>query len=119
MLSCAGVDRLQTAMRGASGKLPGTDAHVHIWQSIMSVRSSDRNMVLVIETFRRADNFKSPGAENISVSKILRFMKYDREHYEELRDDGRLDQDDRRQVYARAWNMMVAWEKVQRKISYS
>ncbi len=89
MLSCAGADRLQTGMRGAFGKPQGTVARVHIGQPIMSVRAKDAHQAPVVEALRRA-KFKFPGRQKIYVSKKWGFTKYNRDKYEEMRQDGRL-----------------------------
>ena len=41
MLSCAGADRLQTGMRGASSKPTGLVARVNIGQILMSIRTKE------------------------------------------------------------------------------
>ncbi|KAH8236317.1 hypothetical protein KR032_000354 [Drosophila birchii] len=143
MLSCAGADRLQTGMRGAFGKPQGTVARVRIGQPIMSVRSSDRYKAQVVEALRRA-KFKFPGRQKmfhpnvaltiafrktinmlfwkpfimkeIYVSKKWGFTKYDRERYEELRDDNRLEQDGCNVKYRPEHGPMAAWEKSQRDV---
>merc|ERR1712080_370350 len=53
MLSCAGADRLQTGLRGASGKPQGTVARVRIGQPLLSVRTHDKHKASVIEALRR------------------------------------------------------------------
>ncbi|MBY0594943.1 uL16 family ribosomal protein, partial [Bacillus bingmayongensis] len=63
-----------------------------IGQPIMSVRSSDRWKAQVIEALRRA-KFKFPGRQKIYVSKKWGFTKYEREEFEQLRDDGRFAND--------------------------
>ncbi|KAI8035658.1 hypothetical protein M5D96_011571 [Drosophila gunungcola] len=98
MLSCAGADRLQTGMRGAFGKPQGTVARVRIGQPIMSVRSSDR--------------YKA----QIYVSKKWGFTKYERERYEELRDDNRLEPDGCNVKYRPEHGPIAAWEKAQRDV---
>ncbi|KAH8308627.1 hypothetical protein KR044_009063, partial [Drosophila immigrans] len=133
MLSCAGADRLQTGMRGAFGKPQGTVARVRIGQPIMSVRSSDRYKAQVIEALRRA-KFKFPGRQKVTylicdlvlqiinfalqiyVSKKWGFTKYERERYEELRDDNRLEPDGCNVKYRPEHGPMAAWEKAQRDV---
>ncbi|KAG2669783.1 hypothetical protein I3760_14G050500 [Carya illinoinensis] len=66
MLSCAGVDRLQTGMRGAFGKPLGTCARVSIGQVLLSVRCKDSNSNHTQEALRRA-KFKFPGRQKIII----------------------------------------------------
>ncbi|RZF40502.1 hypothetical protein LSTR_LSTR000381 [Laodelphax striatellus] len=112
MLSCAGADRLQTGMRGAFGKPQGTVARVRIGQPIMSVRSSDRYKASVIEALRRA-KFKFPGRQKIYVSKKWGFTKYERDQYEALRDEGRLENDGCNVKYRPEHGPLANWKKVQ------
>lgn len=120
-------------MRGAFGKPQGTVARVRIGQPIMSVRSSDRYKAQVVEALRRA-KFKFPGRQKVShhyfvefklliktfdqiyVSKKWGFTKYDRERYEELRDDNRLQQDGCNVKYRPEHGPIAAWEKAQREV---
>ncbi|KAI9585023.1 60S ribosomal protein L10 [Glossina fuscipes] len=118
MLSCAGADRLQTGMRGAFGKPQGTVARVRIGQPIMSVRSSDRFKAQVVEALRRA-KFKFPGRQKIYISKKWGFTKYDRDRYEELRDENRLEPDGCNVKYRPEHGPMSVWEKVQRDVVYN
>merc|ERR1712050_713379 len=92
MLSCAGADRLQTGMRGAFGKPQGTVARIHIGQPLMSVRLREANEANAIEALRRT-KFKFPGRQKIYVSKKWGFTKWNREDYEKMRADGRLQLD--------------------------
>ncbi|XP_006871548.1 PREDICTED: carcinoembryonic antigen-related cell adhesion molecule 16-like [Chrysochloris asiatica] len=75
MLSCAGSDRLQTGMQGASGKPQGTVARVHIGQVIMSIRTKLQNKEHVTEALRRA-KFKFPGCQKIPISKKWGFTSF-------------------------------------------
>ena len=81
----------------------------------MSVRSSDRFKVQVIEVLRR-DKLKFPGRQKIYISKKWGFTKYERERYEELRDDNRLEPDDSNVKYRPEHGPMAAWEKAQREV---
>merc|ERR1719171_2738404 len=92
MLSCAGADRLQTGMRGAFGKPQGTVARVRIGQPLLSVRTHDKHKAAVIEALRRT-KFKFPGRQKIYVSKKWGFTKWNRDEYETMRADGRLQYD--------------------------
>merc|ERR1712212_573491 len=89
MLSCAGADRLQPGMRGAYGKPQGTVARVRIGQPLLSVRTHDKRKASVIEALRRT-KFKFPGRQKIYVSKKWGFTKWNRDEYETMRADGRL-----------------------------
>lgn len=112
---CLVFCRLQTGMRGAFGKPQGTVARVHIGQPIISVRSADRYKAQNIEALRRA-KFKFPGRQKIFVSKNWGFTKFDRERYEELRDEGRLANDGCNVRYRPEHGPMVVWEKTQTQI---
>lgn len=99
-------------MRGAFGKPQGTVARVRIGQPIMSVRSSDRFKAQVIEALRRA-KFKFPGRQKIYVSKKWGFTKYERDQYEDLKNEGRLAQDGCNVRYLPEHGPLNAWKKVQ------
>lgn len=99
-------------MRGAFGKPQGTVARVHIGQPIISVRSADRYKAQVVEALRRA-KFKFPGRQKIYVSKNWGFTKFDRERYEQLRDEGRLAPDGCNVRYRPEHGPMAVWEKTQ------
>jgi len=112
MLSCAGADRLQTGMRGAFGKAQGLVARVRIGQSLMSVRTHDKHKNDVIEALRRS-KFKFPGRQKIYVSKRWGFTKWDREVYQEMRDDGRLVTDGVNVQYLPEHGPLSKWAKTQ------
>ncbi|CAG9808267.1 unnamed protein product [Chironomus riparius] len=111
MLSCAGADRLQTGMRGAFGKPQGTVARVRIGQPIMSVRSSDRYKAQVVEALRRA-KFKYPGRQKIFISKKWGFTKYDRDVYEELKEEKRFIPDGVIVQYLPDHGPLARWMKI-------
>jgi len=92
MLSCAGADRLQTGMRGAFGKPTGLVARVNINQILMSVRTTDKVKDHAIEAFRRC-KFKFPGQQKIIVSRTWGFTGLEREEYQRLRSEGKLQPD--------------------------
>merc|ERR1712083_1215301 len=116
MLPCAGADRLQTGMRGAFGKAHGTAARVRIGQPLMSVRTYDRHKGSVIEALRRT-KFKFPGRQKIYVSKKWGFSKWDREVYDEMRADGRLQPDGSHVKYLPEHGPLSAWCKVQAELA--
>ncbi|XP_060063369.1 large ribosomal subunit protein uL16-like [Ylistrum balloti] len=111
MLSCAGADRLQTGMRGAFGKPQGTVARVHIGQPIMSCRARESNQAAVIEALRRA-KFKFPGRQKIFVSKKWGFTKWEKDVYEEMRQDGRLIPDGVNCQYKPNKGPLSAWKSL-------
>lgn len=78
-------------MRGAFGKPYGLVARVRIGQVIMSVRSKDANKEHVVESLRRA-KFKFPGRQKVILSRKMGFTPFDRERYQELKDNNRLVQ---------------------------
>merc|ERR1719370_635527 len=88
----AGADRLQTGMRGAFGKAHGTAARVRIGQILISVRSHDKFKAECVEALRRS-KFKFSGRQKIFVSKKFGFTKWNRDDYNEMREDGRLKLD--------------------------
>ncbi len=92
MLSCAGADRLQTGMRGAFGKPYGTVARVNIGQVIFSIRSKEANLKAVIEALRRC-KYKFAGRQKIIVSKKWGFTRLEKEEYQRLKEEGRLQPD--------------------------
>jgi len=110
MLSCAGADRLQTGMRGAYGKPQGTVARVNIGQVIMSVRVKDQHRAPVIEALRRA-KYKYPGRQHVLVSKKWGFTKYERDHYEAWRSEGRLISDGVNAKYMAQHGPFTGWIK--------
>merc|ERR1712170_224724 len=116
MSSCAGADRLQTGMRGAFGKPQGTVARVRIGQPLMSVRTYDRHKGSVIEALRRT-KFKFPGRQKIFVSKKWGFTKFEREKYEEMRAQGRLQPDGSHVKYLPEHGPLSAWCKVQAELA--
>merc|ERR1712122_23538 len=116
MLSCAGADRLQTGMRGAFGKPQGTVARVKIGQPLMSVRTYDRHKDSVIEALRRT-KFKFPGRQKIYISKKWGFTKWNREDYEGMRAEGRLQQDGCNVKYLPEHGPLSAWCKVQMELA--
>eukprot|EP00831_Metopus_contortus_P020354 TRINITY_DN18957_c0_g1_i1.p1 TRINITY_DN18957_c0_g1~~TRINITY_DN18957_c0_g1_i1.p1 ORF type:complete len:157 (+),score=42.14 TRINITY_DN18957_c0_g1_i1:109-579(+) len=87
MLSCAGADRLQTGMRHAFGKPLGVVARVHIGQPLLSVRTKDATMPIVVEALRRA-KYKFPGRQRIIYSNKWGFTKLTREEYEKKKTAG-------------------------------
>merc|ERR1712011_49616 len=116
MLSCAGADRLQTGMRGAFGKPQGTVARVKIGQPLMSVRTYDRHKDSVIEALRRT-KFKFPGRQKIYISKKWGFTKWNREDYEGMRAEGRLQQDGSHVKYLPEHGPLSKWCKVQMELA--
>merc|ERR1712008_611861 len=116
MLSCAGVDRLQTGMRGAFGKPQGTVARVRIGQPLMSVRTYDRHKGSVIEALRRT-KFKFPGRQKIFVSKKWGFTKFERDEFEDLRASGRVRTDGSHCKYLPEHGPLAAWCKIQAEIA--
>merc|ERR1712154_644380 len=116
MLSCAGADRLQTGMRGAFGKARGTVARVRIGQPLMSVRSHDKHKAAVIEALRRT-KFKFPGRQKIYVSKKWGFTKWNRDVYETMRADGRLQYDGVNVQYKPEHGPLSAWCKIQAELA--
>lgn len=103
-------------MRGAFGKPQGTVARVRIGQPIMSVRSTDRFKAQVIEALRRA-KFKFPGRQKIYVSKKFGFTKYERDVYEDLKEQGRLAHDGCIVQYRPEHGPLANWKKVQEEIA--
>merc|ERR1711890_52998 len=101
ILSCAGADRLQTGMRGAFGKAQGTVARVRIGQPLMSVRSHEKHKGALIEALRRS-KFKFPGRQKIFISKKWGFTKWDKDVYEDMRAEGRLQPDGVNAKYCRS-----------------
>merc|ERR1719225_1364067 len=116
MLSCAGADRLQTGMRGAFGKPQGLVARGKIGQPLMSVRTYDKHKDSVIEALRRT-KFKFPGRQKIYVSKKWGFTKFERERYEEMRAQGRLQPDGSHVKYLPEHGPLSAWCKVQAELA--
>merc|ERR1711970_20158 len=112
MLSCAGVDRLQTGMRGAFGKPLGTVARVNIGQPIISVRTYDKNKAHVIEALRRA-KFKFPGRQKIFISSKWGFTKYERKDYEKMIASGHLKSDGSSVKYLPEHGPLKRWKKTQ------
>lgn len=92
MLSCAGADRLQTGMRHAYGKPAGKVARVRIGQILMSVRSVDKHKESIILALRRA-KMKFPGRQKIILSRKWGFTEYNRDTYEQMREEGTLQPD--------------------------
>jgi large subunit ribosomal protein L10e len=91
-LSCAGADRLSGGMRGAFGKPYGKVARVHIGQIILSVRAKESNKANVIEALRRA-RAKFPGRQKVVLSRKMGFTKFNKDEYENLKEEGRLKMD--------------------------
>merc|ERR1711964_424094 len=116
MLSCAGADRLQTGMRGAFGKAHGTAARVRIGQILISVRSTDKFKNEVVEALRRS-KFKFSGRQKIYVSKKFGFTKWDRDDYNEMREDGRLKLDGVNVKYMPAHGPLSVWCKTQAELA--
>lgn len=102
-------------MRGAFGKPQGTVARVRIGQPIMSVRSTDRFKAQVIEALRRA-KFKFPGRQKIYVSKKWGFTKYEKDVYEKLKTEGRLQYDGSNVKYRPEHGPLNNWKKVQEQL---
>jgi len=115
MLSCAGADRLQTGMRGAFGKPQGLVARVKIGQPIISIRTSDKLESFVVEALRRA-KFKFPGRQKLFTSRKWGFTKFDRERYEELREQYRLRNDGVSVQYLREHGPLKDWKKIRAKL---
>lgn len=90
MLSCAGADRLQTGMRQSYGKPYGTAARVRIGQILMSIRTKDSFKADAIEALRRA-KFKFNGRQIVVVSKYWGFTKILRTDYNELMEQGKIE----------------------------
>jgi len=103
-------------MRGAFGKPQGTVARVDIGQPIMSVRSSDRHKASVIEALRRA-KFKFPGRQKIYVSKKWGFTKYEKDEYENLKEEGRLENDGCNVKYRPEHGPLVSWKNWQKRLA--
>jgi large subunit ribosomal protein L10e len=103
-------------MRGAFGKPLGTVARVNIGQPIMSVRSSERYKAPVIEALRRA-KFKFPGRQKIYVSKKWGFTKYEKEEYEALKDEGRLENDGCNVKYRPEHGPLDSWKAWQKRLN--
>merc|ERR1711881_621586 len=116
MLSCAGADRLQTGMRGAFGKPQGLVARVKIGQPLMSVRTYDKHKDSVIEALRRT-KFKFPGRQKIYISKKWGFTKWDREEYDEMRANGKLQADGCNVQYLPDHGPLAKWCKVQAELA--
>jgi len=98
-------------MRGAFGKPQGTVARVRIGQPIMSVRSSDRYKAQVVEALRRA-KFKFPGRQKIFISKKWGFTKYDRDVYEQLKEEKRFIPDGVIVQYLPDHGPLARWKKI-------
>merc|ERR1711963_17969 len=116
MLSCAGADRLQTGMRGAFGKPQGTVARVRIGQPLLSVRTHDKHKGSVIEALRRT-KFKFPGRQKIYVSKKWGFTKWNRDEYETMRADGRLQYDGVNVQYKPEHGPPSEWCRIQAELA--
>merc|ERR1712079_535707 len=116
MLSCAGADRLQTGMRGAFGKPQGTVARVRIGQPLLSVRTHDKHKAAVIEALRRT-KFKFPGRQKIYVSKKWGLTKWNRDEYETMRANGRLQYDGVNVQYKPEHGPLSAWCKIQAELA--
>jgi len=116
MLSCAGADRLQTGMRGAYGKAHGTAARVKIGQILLSVRSHDKYKAEVVEALRRS-KFKFSGRQKIFVSKKFGFSKWDRDEYQEMRANGRLQTDGVNVKYMPEHGPLSVWCKTQMSLA--
>lgn len=99
-------------MRGAFGKPQGTVARVRIGQPIMSVRSSDRYKAQVVEALRRA-KFKFPGRQKIFISKKWGFTKYDRDVYEQLKEERRFIPDGVGVQFLPDHGPLARWMKIQ------
>merc|ERR1712107_451236 len=112
----AGADRLQTGMIGAFGKPQGTVARVRIGQPLMSVRTYDRHKGSVIDALRRT-KFKFPGRQKIFVSKKWGFTKFERDDYEEMRANGRLQPDGSHVKYLPEHGPLAKWCKVQAELA--
>merc|ERR1711953_1239596 len=110
MLSCAGADRLQTAMRGAFGKPQGLVARVRIGQPLMSIRIRDHHEAHAYEALRRA-KFKFPGRQKIFTSKKWGFTKFDREQFQEGLQNGTIVTDGVGCQYKPNHGPIAAWKK--------
>lgn len=89
MLSCAGADRLQTGMRGSFGKPLCTAARVSYGKILLSIRSTDARLKIVLEALRRAKD-KIAGAQKVVISKNWGFTGFTREEYQEKLQNGKL-----------------------------
>merc|ERR1712117_678334 len=83
------VSRLGCVARSGSRRAP---SRAWIGQPLMSVRTHDKHKDSVIEALRRT-KFKFPGRQKIYISKKWGFTKWDREVYEEMRANGKLQPD--------------------------
>merc|ERR1711931_361790 len=108
--------RLQPGMRGAFGKAHGTAARVRIGQILISVRSHDKFKAECVEALRRS-KFKFSGRQKIFVSKKWGFTKWDREEYNEMREDGRLKLDGVNVKYMPAHGPLSVWCKTQAELA--
>ena len=116
-------------MRGAFGKPQGTVARVNIGQTIMSIRSKENHQASCLEAFRRA-KFKFPGRQKVTgyltgvmllfflyvqivVSKKWGFTKYDKEDYDEMRQNGRLIPCGAHAKYIAEHGPLAEWERMQ------
>merc|ERR1739845_26168 len=116
MGSCAGADRLQTWNERCIWQAPrycGSRTH---WTTFDSVRTYDRHMGSVIEALRRT-KFKFPGRQKIFVSKKWGFTKFERDQYEEMRANGRLQPDGSHVKYLPEHGPLSAWCKVQAELA--
>merc|ERR1712013_640069 len=110
MLSCAGADRLQTGMRGAFGKAHGTAARVRIGQIPRQVqgrmhRGSQALQVQVLWT-----------PEDLCQQE-WGFTKWDRDEYNEMREDGRLKLDGVNVKYMPSHGPLSVWCKTQAELA--
>jgi large subunit ribosomal protein L10e len=103
-------------MRGAFGKAQGTVARVRIGQPLVSVRTHDKHKASVIEALRRS-KFKFPGRQKIFVSKRWGFTKWDRDQYEEMRANGRLQLDGVNVKYLPEHGPLSVWCKTQANLA--
>merc|ERR1711979_132116 len=105
-----------TGMRGAFGKPQGTVARVRIGQPLMSVRTHDKHKDSVIEALRRT-KFKFPGRQKIYISKKWGFTKWDREVYEEMRANGKLQPDGVNVQYKPEHGPLSEWCRIQAELA--
>merc|ERR1712141_41264 len=81
----------------------------------MSVRTYDRHKDSVIEALRRT-KFKFPGRQKIYISKKWGFTKWDREVYEEMRAEGKLQPDGVNVQYKPEHGPLSEWCKIQAEL---
>merc|ERR1712039_511384 len=91
-------------------------ARVRIGQPLMSVRTHDKHKDSVIEALRRT-KFKFPGRQKIYISKKWGFTKWDREFYEEMRANGKLQPDGVNVQYKPEHGPLSEWCRIQAELA--